>query len=691
MECIAMTRTGFVSGLLAGVFAWAVVSAAAARANDKEDHFQPIDVFQLEYASAPQISPDGRRIVYVRNFMDIMEDRRRSNLWTVNVDGSDHRPITTGNENDSSPRWSPDGKRLLYISNAEGSVQLYSRWMDTGQTAKLTDLTSKPSGVAWSPDGRRIAFSMQAVERPEPFVKMPKEPDGAKWAQPPTVIEKLIYRFDGRGYLKDGYHHLFVLPADGGTPRQLTTGAYNHGGTPVWTPDGRALIFSANRHPDWEYDPRNTEIYEISVGDRTIKALTDRKGPDTSPAISKDGKRIAYVGFDERYQGYQVRKLYVMNRDGGEKKPVTEDFDRSVASPAWAEDGSGVFFQYSDKGNGKIGFVSLDGKVETVANDVGGTSVGRPYAGGSFSVAGNAGFAFTETRPDYPADVAVGSRGGSGARRVTALNEDILEHKDLGQVEEIWYESSYDGRKVQGWIVKPPGFNPEEKYPLILEIHGGPFANYGDRFSAEVQLYAAAGYVVLYTNPRGSTSYGEEFGNLIHHNYPGQDYDDLMSGVDAAIEQGYVDPDNLFVTGGSGGGVLTSWIVGKTARFRAAVSAKPVINWYSWVLNADIPINYKYWFPGLPWDETEHYMKRSPISLAGNVTTPTMVLTGEVDYRTPMSESEQFYMALKLRKVDTALVRIPGASHGIAARPSQLMAKVAYILKWFEKYRKSET
>jgi acylaminoacyl-peptidase len=323
-----------------------------------------------------------------------------------------------------------------------------------------------------------------------------------------------------------------------------------------------------------------------------------------------------------------------------------------------------------------------------LTENVGGLSIGRPYGGGQFSVAENGRFAFTLSRPDRPADLAVGSRGNE-AKQLTSLNEDLFGHKELGEVEEIWYDSSYDVRKIQGGICKPPGFDPSKKYPLILEIHGGPFANYGDRFSAEVQLYAAAGYVVLYTNPRGSTSYGEEFGNLIHHAYPSQDYDDLISGVDAVIAKGYVDENNLFVTGGSGGGVLSAWIVGKTDRFRAAVVAKPVINWYSFVLTSDnISFYWQYWFPGYPWDNLEHYMKRSPLSLVGNVTTPTMLLTGESDFRTPMAESEQYYSALRLRKVPTALVRIPGASHGIANRPSQLMAKVAHILEWFEMYKK---
>jgi acylaminoacyl-peptidase len=657
-------------------------------ANDKlSTKLEIQDIFQLEYASDPQISPDGGHVVYVRNFMDIMKDRRRSNLWIIESDGSDHRPLTTGDENNSSPRWSPDGKRLIYVSSSEGSTQIYCRWMDSGQTAKLTHLTRSPSGIAWSPDGRSIAFSLQVPATSKPFVEMPPKPEGAEWAEPAKVITKLNYRADGAGYLKDGYNHLFVLPAEGGTPRQLTTGDYNHTGAPAWSPDGRSLLFSANRQPDGEYDPVNSEIYEVTLADGSIKTLTNRKGPDRNPVVSPDGRHIAYLGFDDRHQGYQITRLYVMNRDGGDQKLVSGGLDRTVQRPTWSKDGTGLFFQYSDEGNTKLGFISLDGKVETFAKDVGGESIGRPYSAGAFSVAANGRFAFTQTRPEYPADVAVGERG-SEARKITSLNEDLFGHKELGEVEEIWYDSSYDQRKIHGWIVKPPGFESGKEYPLILEIHGGPFANYGDRFSAEVQLYAAAGYVVLYTNPRGSSSYGAEFGNLIHHAYPSQDYDDLMSGVDAVIEKGYVDSDRLFVTGGSGGGVLTSWIVGKTDRFRAAVTAKPVINWYSWTLTADIPMTgVKYWFPGFPWDHTEQYMSRSPLSLVGNVTTPTMVLTGEDDHRTPMSESEQYYQALKLLKVDTALVRIPGASHGIANRPSNLVAKVAHILKWFEMYQ----
>ena len=369
---------------------------------------------------------------------------------------------------------------------------------------------------------------------------------------------------------------------------------------------------------------------------------------------------------------------------------LSDQLDRSMEDMAWAADSKGLFIQYTREGNGQVGFMDLKGKYSSLADQLGGISLGRPYGGGSFSVAQNGSFAFTYADPLRPADIALGKQDQKRAI-LTHLNEDLLAHKKLGKVEEIWFESSFDKRKVQGWIVKPPDFSPNKKYPLILEIHGGPFSDYGPRFSSEIQLYAAAGYVILYTNPRGSTSYGEEFGNLIHHNYPGEDYDDLMSGVDAVIAKGYVDEDQLYVTGGSGGGVLSSWIVGKTNRFRAAVVAKPVINWTSFVLTADNPaFFYQYWFPGFPWDHQEHYWKRSSLSLVGNVSTPTMLLTGESDLRTPISETEQFYQALKLRRVESAMVRIPGAYHGIAARPSNLISKIEHILYWFDKYKAFE-
>ena len=648
---------------------------------------QALDVFGIEVAADPQISPDGMQVVYVRSGFDLMTDGATSNLWIVNADGSSNRPLTTGSAGHGSPRWSPQGERLLYVSSEDGGAEIWVRWMDTGQTAKLTNLTESPGSLTWSPDGNSIAFTMFVPEeRRSLVVEMPKPPEGADWGPPIRVIDKMDFLEDGNpGFLRDGSVHLFVVPADGGTPRQLTSGAFDHI-SPAWMPDGGSLLVSANRREDASLEAMDSEIYRVDLGTGALTRLTDRYGPDGGPKPSPTGAHIAYTGFDDEHQGFQLNDLYVMNADGSDSRLLSGDFDRSVGSIAWASDGSGLFFSYDDEGNGKVGFMDLRGQAEELVADVQGLSTGRPYGGGQFSVARNGSIAFTLGRPDHPAELAVAQAGG--VRQLTDLNQDLLAHLELGDVEEIWYESSYDGRRVQGWIVKPPGFDASRKYPLILEIHGGPFSNYGDRFAAEIQLYAAAGYVVLYTNPRGSTSYGQEFGNLIHHAYPSQDYDDLISGVDAVIDLGYVNEDRLFVTGGSGGGVLSAWIVGHTDRFRAAVVQKPVINWYSFVLHADNPaFFYKYWFPGPPWEHMEHYMERSPLSYVGNVTTPTMLITGEVDYRTPMSESEQYFAALQIEGVPSMLVRVPDASHGIASKPSNLIGKVQHVLAWFERWR----
>ena len=655
-----------------------VLSGAVPLEAQQPTPFEYMDVFDLEWGSGPQISPDGSRIVYSRNSMDIMTDRSRSELWIMDANGGDHRRLADG----GSPRWSPDGGKLAYV--ADGQIQL--RWMDTGETATLSQLTESPGSLTWSPDGTRLAFTMRVPSPAPTLADLPSPPDGADWADPPRVIERFRNRADGRGYLPHGFTHVFVLPVDGGTPRQLTSGDHDHGGSLSWTPDGEAILFSANRTED-PLDFRDSEIFAVSLADGRITALTDRVGPDRSPTVSPDGALIAFVGYDDRQRTYQVTRLYVMNPDGSGRRVLTGDLDRSVGNPVWGADGRSIYVQYDNEGNTRIARVSLAGDVTDVARDLGGTSYGRPYGGGSFSIARNGTIALTETRPDRPGEIAVvGSDGRQ--RRVTTLNDDLLANNTLGEVEELWWESSFDGRPIQGWIVKPPDFDPTRRYPLIVEIHGGPVSNYGDRFSAEMQLYASAGYVVLYPNPRGSTSYGEEFGDLLYHNYPGQDFDDVMSGVDAMIGLGYIDDRNLFITGGSAGGIMTAWAVGHTDRFRAAAAQKPVINWYSKTLTADNWYGYYHTrYEGLPWETPENYLEFSPISYVGNVTTPTMMIVGDADLRTPISESEQFFHALKYRGVPTALVRLPGASHDMSRRPSQLIAKIANVIAWFDRYR----
>ncbi len=658
----------------------------------------PNDLFDLETVAEPAISPDGTQIVYVRRWSDRMTDRRYANLWVVRSDGTGHRPLTSGRTVEGTPVWSPDGTRIAFTSSRGGATQLWVRWMDRGDELQVTHAPEAPSAPAWSPDGTRLAF-LRLVAAPPLVIGTPLTPPaGATWSAPPKYTDRLVFRQDQIGELPSGFVHAFVVPADGGTPRQVTSGDYHHGGnvygggSVTWSADGTELVLPARRGENPEWNARETDLFAVEVASGRVRQLTDRFGPDQSPAVSPDGRFIAYTGYDDRKQGYQNTLLYLMTRDGSGVRVISEQLDRSVSNPVWSSDGRAIYAVVDDEGNTKVARFTLDGGVRYVARDLGSGS--SAYSGGAFSLARDGRLVVTASTPAMPSELVLVTPPGSGrgaaapTKTLTAINDDVLAGKTLGAVEELWYTSSKDGRRIHGWIITPPGFAPGRKYPLILEIHGGPFANYGDRFDDEKQLMAAAGYVVLYTNPRGSTSYGEEFGNLIHHAYPGDDFDDLNSGVDAVIAKGYVDEANLFVTGGSGGGVLTAWMIGRTDRFRAALAFYPVINWESFVLTADMaPSAVNNWFPGFPWDHPENYDRRSLLSVVERVRTPTLIMTGEEDFRTPMSESEQYYKALKMRGVESVLVRVPEEPHGIRRRPSHAAAKLTTLSGWFAKHR----
>ncbi len=652
-----------------------------------QDHpaFTSMDVFELEWVTSPQISPDGEWVVYERRGMDIMKDRRTSRLWLIKADGSEHQKLSSNDVNESRPTWSPDGSRIAFVSSTDQGSELFVYWIATAKIARLSQLENSPGNLAWSPDGKHIAFTKFVNGSELSLVKAPRKPKGAEWADPPRVTTRFKHERDGSGKMKPGFTHIFVIPSEGGTARKVTKGDFNHG-APKWTNDGQHLLFSSNIKEDWEYDFRNSEIYKVSLSGGKVSPITDRNGPDYSLAIAPNGKRMAYVGFDDKVQTYQLTNLYVSDLEGRNNKKIDLKLDRSVSNPVWDSASRGIYFQYDDKGNTKIGYFGADGKVRKVADDLGGVGIGRPYGGGSFSVSNNGTIVYTHTTPEHPSELAIVRNGKTTL--LTNLNEDLLGQRTLGQVEEIWYKSTVDGRDIQGWIVKPPFFDNTKKYPMLVENHGGPISNYGDRFSPEIQLYASAGYVVFYPNPRGSTSYGEEFGNLLYHNYPGEDYNDVMDGVDAVLKQGYTSEDSLYVTGGSAGGIMTAWMIGKNNRFRSAAVIKPVMNWISKTLTADNYYGYaNSRYPGQPWENYEDYWKFSPISLVGNIQTPTLVMVGLSDLRTPLSEAKQLYHALKIRKIDTALVEIPGASHFIANRPSQLITKIEHILAWFERSR----
>ena len=650
---------------------------------DSERYFKSEDIFNLEYVSEVQVSPNGKYVAYVRRSNDIMSDSSRANVWLASVDGKSHRPLLSSKKSYYSIRWSPDGSRLAYLSNEEGKPQLYVRWMDTGQTALVTNVTSNPSNITWSPDGKHIAFTMSVDAKEKPLdIKMPKKPDGAKWSPSFQYITKARYQADGRGILEPAYTHIFIVPADGGTARQLTSGNYHHNGRLSFSPDSDKIYFSANRSDNWEYEPVEGDIFSVDMMGN-IAQLTNDKGLESSPVVSPDGKHIAYARRDDEKVMYKNSYLYVMKSDGTDAQNLTKDIDNSVSNFHW-KDNKHVYFQQSVRGLAQVDVVSLSGSVKAVAKGLGGTTLGRPYVFGTYHAVDDV-VAYTKGRTDRPADLYVTTRN---ERQLTALNEDVLGHKQLGEVKEIVYPSSIDGEEIQGWYILPPNYDSSKTYPLILEIHGGPNLAYGPVFTAELQRMAAAGYVVFYDNHRGSTGYGERFALLLQGKYSSEyDFSDHMSGVDALIEKGIADPERLFITGGSAGGIASAYAIGLTNRFKAAVVAKPVINWLSKVLTADSGLyQIPFQFPGKPWDNVEHYWKRSPLSLVGNVTTPTMLITGVEDKRTPMSETEQFYQALKIQKVDSVLVKVPGSPHGIASKPSRMIGKVENILAWFKKY-----
>ncbi|MBI3698020.1 MAG: S9 family peptidase [Acidobacteria bacterium] len=646
----------------------------------------------------PQISRDGKAVVYTLGWNDKMNDAMYSNLWVASTDGRDQRPLTQGNFRDTSPRWSPDDTRLAYLSNRSGKVQIHVRWVDTGQDARITDLEQPPANIAWSPDGKWLLYSSRVPARPAWRVDMPSPPPGAKWAEPPTVVTRLRWRADGAGLIQPGTIHIFIIPSVGGAPRQITSGDFDHiggagggrsGGGPAWSADGEWILSACRRTPDADYSLDGGDIYAFRVKDGMVRQLTTRRGPDSNPTPSPDGKKIAYTGYDFQHQSYTVSKLYVMNIDGSNQRCLTEKLDRDVTHPRWAADSSGVYFIADDRGAAHLYLARLDGAVKPITSGRQRFSSGYAESDG-FTIAANGRVAITRSSPLEPSDV-VTFPVDQPARvtRLTASNDALLASYKLGEVEELTYDS-FDGRAIQGWIVNPPDFDPSKKYPFILDIHGGPHSMYGVEFNHQRQVFAARGFVVLYTNPRGSTGYGEEFGNIIHTNYPGDDFKDLMIGVDVTLKKGYVDEKRLAVTGGSGGGLLTAWIIGHTDRFAAAVSQYPVTNWITQAGTADGGYYHAaVWMKSMPWENPQQYMEHSPIFFAKNFRTPTMVITGEADLRTPMAESEELYFALKARKVDAVLVRIPDEPHGIRGQhPSHRIWKMEHVLGWISKYTK---
>ena len=672
--------------IAAASFAFATVATAAfaqtaARPQNRIALEQYLD---WEDVQAPQLSRDGSQILFTRRWVDKMNDKWESSIWLMNADGTHQRALVQG----SDVHWSPDGKRIAYVGKGEpNGSQIFVRWMDAeGAATQISHLTDAPSSIEWSPDGKSLAFTMNVPVKDTWRIPMPTPPKGAKWTEAPKVVTRLNYRSDRVGYTDDGIRHIFVIPSDGGTPRQITTGDWA-ASAPSFSADGKTIVFSSLREKDAESAFRKSQIYAANLETGEIKQISHRAGTNGSPEFSPDGKMIAFMSADSvDHSAWAETKLWVMNADGSNAHIVSGNLDRPISGVVWAQDNTGVYFNVESEGSKNLYFATATGQPHPV------TAGKQVLTVTGVSRSGLAvGLRTTPTKPNDVVTFTIPKTGTTSQfSQLTAVNDDVLAGKELAQTEEIWYTSK-DGLKIQGWVVKPPGFTPSKKYPLILDIHGGPQSMYNVGFSFARQDNAADGFVVLYTNPRGSTGYGEKFTNEIRNAYPGKDFDDLMAGVDTVVGRGYIDQKNMFVTGCSGGGVLTAWTVGHTNRFAAAASLCPVINWMSFAGQTDVPLFTQNFFDKPFWEDPAPWLAQSSLMYVGKVTTPTIVMTGELDLRTPIPQSEEYYAALKTRGVPTALLRFAGEYHGTGSKPTNFMRTQLYMMSWYNRWKRTGT
>ncbi|WP_426165523.1 prolyl oligopeptidase family serine peptidase [Sandarakinorhabdus sp. DWP1-3-1] len=649
--------------------------------------FEPGDLYKLSMVTDPKVAPDGNRVLFNRATFDIDTDTRLGEIWLATISGKtvDKRLLIPAGVKAGAPEWSPDGRRIAYVAPVLGKPQLWVMDVAQGIGKPVTSGKIAPRGFVWSPDGTRIGFVARVEAPPVKIGSMPEKPEGATWAAAPKIIDSFRYRFDGAGYGTAGADQLFVLDFAGGGVTQLTKGDADQIGSGFdWTPDGTAIVYSNRVRPGNERLPVESDLYRIAATGGTPERLSSIDGVEDDPQVSPDGKSIAFTGMLTGTQFYRQSELWVMPAMGGPARMLTTGLDRPIIEAKWAKDGKGVHVFYNDAGLTRVALVPLSGgKPRKVVDAIGGTRLYLPSAGGNWSEGGGT-FAYTTVEADRPAALGI-QRGGREIAKID-FNSEWRAGKTIGKLERVTWTSSKDALPIEGWVQYPPNFAPEKKYPLALEIHGGPNTDYGPYFSITHQVYAAAGYIVLFSNPRGSIGYGEKFGNAIDKAYPGDDHADLMSGVDELVKRPYVDARNLFIGGGSGGGVLTTYAIAQTDRFRAAAALRPVTDWTVQGLTSDIvAVTLQNWVPGTPWDNHDDYWRRSTLSMVGKVKTPTILIDGEADWRTPIGQSEAYYQALKWRGIDTRMVRLPEAGHGMG-RPSQWLQTNLVVVDWYNRY-----
>jgi dipeptidyl aminopeptidase/acylaminoacyl peptidase len=649
--------------------------------------FAPEDIERLLQVGEPRVSPDGSRVAYVVTSADAEADDNRSDIWLLPLTGGEPRQLTRGAGRDSAPRWSPDGQRLAFVRKPKGQDEKPQIWLidaDGGEPWRLTSTAGGAASPAWSPDGATIALTSRTSSTGADKAEQEKTPV-EKHA--PRVIRDLVFRSDGIGIHDERREHIWLIPAEGGEARQLTAGDWDDSEI-AWAPNGREIAFTSYREQD-RGEARIRDLWVVDLDRGGCRRLTSGLGPANAPAWSADGASIAYAGHQHRYEGFRTTQLYRIPASGGEPQSLTASLDRSVASMpgasgviSWAGDGSSVFFLALDRGAARVFRVSASGgEAQPLADFPALVASLAPLPDGS-------GVVVAASTPTNPGELFLLPLGAGSVRQLTDHNGPWRSEVLLEQPEEVTYAGA-GGWEMHGFLLKPLGYRDGERVPLVLEIHGGPHGAHGLGFQPRFQSLSARGYAVLYLNPRGSVGYGEEFARACMCDWGGKDYEDLMLGVDWAIAQGIADPERLFIGGYSYGGYMTSWTVGHTDRFRAAVCGAPFADALSMFGTSDISsTGVDNNFGGLPWEIPDEYRAHSPTTHIHNCTTPLLLIHWEGDLRCPIGQSEMLFATLRRLGRECVFVRYPGGSHGAAGSgpPSQRVDFLRRTADWFDEH-----
>jgi dipeptidyl aminopeptidase/acylaminoacyl peptidase len=644
----------------------------------------PQDITRIRFLSDPQLSPDGRRVAFIVTTLSEDQDEYLSNIWLVDTAGGAPRRFTTGPKRDTAPRWSPDGSRLAFVSERvpKQKAQLYVMPADGGEPMRLTDLRNGVTHPVWSPDSTRLAFVSRVGGWQEPEDEAERQK-----SKPARVITALKYKYNSEGFIYDRRPHIFVVSADGGPPQQLTDGDFADG-DPAWAPDGSALAFTSARHEDRDYD-NAADVWLIPATGGEPQRLTDTAGPVSLPVFAPDGRTIAFLGHRYRHDAGRNMRVFTVPVAGGLPTCLTPDLDRtclpffSSIAPQWSADGAWITFAVEDQGDVPIYRVRAAGDLmpeRLITGERQVTGLSRSQDGSQY--------AFTAADPVSPPEVFLCHADGTGEQQLTDLNREWKAEVALARPERWRYERA--GCTLDCWVMQPYGYEPGQRYPALLHIHGGPHTQYGHNFFDEFQVYAGAGYAVIYINPRGSQGYGEAFTRAVHGDWGGGDFADIMAGLDVALSQcPFIDPERLGIMGGSYGGFLTSWTVGHTNRFKAACSERAVNNLYTLFGTSDIGASFLEAQTGaLPWDNMQWYIDHSPLTYAKNITTPLLILHAEDDLRCGIEQAEQLFTALKRQRKEVLFVRFPDETHEMSrsGKPRHRLERFRYILDWFAKY-----